>query len=192
VTCWMVTGERQAARIRGLYLKTILRQDISFFDTEISTGEIIGRISGDTVLIQDAMGFIRGWRLAVVILACIPALVVAGGVMAMLLTKMASRTQIAYADAGNIVDQTVTAIRTVASFTGEKDAIKKYDDKLKVAYKATATQGLASGIGRGAVLLILSICYAVAVWYGIKLILQNGYTGDQVINVIFAMMNSGK
>lgn len=52
----MVTGERQAARIRRLYLKTILRQDIGFFDIETDTGEIIGRMSGDTVLIQGAMG----------------------------------------------------------------------------------------------------------------------------------------
>lgn len=52
----MVTGERQAARIRNLYLKTILRQEISFFDTETNTGEVVGRMSGDTVLIQDAMG----------------------------------------------------------------------------------------------------------------------------------------
>lgn len=56
VSCWMVTGERQAARIRGLYLKTILRQDVTFFDTETTTGEVIGRMSGDTILIQDAMG----------------------------------------------------------------------------------------------------------------------------------------
>lgn len=56
VACWMVTGERQAARIRSLYLETILRQDIGFFDIETNTGEIIGRMSGDTVLIQGAMG----------------------------------------------------------------------------------------------------------------------------------------
>jgi ATP-binding cassette, subfamily B (MDR/TAP), member 1 len=30
----MLTGKRQGARIRGLYLKTILKQDISYFDTE--------------------------------------------------------------------------------------------------------------------------------------------------------------
>ena len=52
----MVTGERQAARIRSLYLKTILRQDINFLDVETNTGEVVGRMSGDTVLIQDAMG----------------------------------------------------------------------------------------------------------------------------------------
>ncbi|GKE74917.1 ABC transporter B family member 21-like protein, partial [Tanacetum coccineum] len=45
---WMVTRERQAARIRNLYLKTILRQDISFFDKERNTGEVACRMSGDT------------------------------------------------------------------------------------------------------------------------------------------------
>lgn len=52
----MMTGERQAARIRVLYLRMILRQDIAYFDKETNTGEVAGRISGDTVLIQDAMG----------------------------------------------------------------------------------------------------------------------------------------
>lgn len=52
----MVTGVRQAARIRGLYLKTLLRQDVAFFDKETNTGEVVGSMSGDTILIEDAMG----------------------------------------------------------------------------------------------------------------------------------------
>lgn len=52
----MVTGQRQAAKIRSLYLSTILKQEIGFFDKEIDTGEILGSMSGDMVLIQDAMG----------------------------------------------------------------------------------------------------------------------------------------
>lgn len=52
----MITGERQSARIRSLYLETILRQEIAYFDQEVSTGEVIGRMSGDTILIQDAIG----------------------------------------------------------------------------------------------------------------------------------------
>jgi ATP-binding cassette subfamily B (MDR/TAP) protein 1 len=56
VACWTITGERQATRIRSLYLKSVLRQDISFFDLEMSTGKIISRMSGDTVLVQDAIG----------------------------------------------------------------------------------------------------------------------------------------
>lgn len=51
----MITGERQAARIRSLYLRAVLRQDVGYFDKEAKTGEIIERISSDSVIIQDAM-----------------------------------------------------------------------------------------------------------------------------------------
>lgn len=61
-----------------------------------------------------AIAFIKGWRLAVVLLGCIPLVVVAGGAMASIMSKMAGRGQVAYADAGNVVEQTVGAIRTVS------------------------------------------------------------------------------
>jgi len=51
-----MTGERQATRIRSLYLKSVLRQEVAFFDVEMTTGQIVSRMSGDTVLVQDAIG----------------------------------------------------------------------------------------------------------------------------------------
>ncbi|MBA0717844.1 hypothetical protein Golax_005624 [Gossypium laxum] len=208
VSCWMVTGERQAARIRGLYLKTILRQDIAFFDVETSTGEVVGRMSGDTVLIQDAMGekvgkflqlvstflggfviaFVRGWLLAVVMMSAIPLLVTAGGAMALIISKMVSRGQAAYAKAGTIVEETIGSIRTVASFTGEQQAISKYSKLLVTAYKSGVHEGTAAGLGLGVAMMILFCSYGMAVWFGGRLILNNGYTGGQVINVIVAVL----
>jgi ATP-binding cassette subfamily B (MDR/TAP) protein 1 len=52
----MITGERQSARIRSLYLEAVLRQDIAFFDKEMTTGQVVEGMSGDTILIQDAIG----------------------------------------------------------------------------------------------------------------------------------------
>ncbi|KAK4489249.1 hypothetical protein RD792_005046 [Penstemon davidsonii] len=211
MTCWMVTGERQATRIRGMYLKTILRQDIEFFDTQTSTGEVIGRMSGDTILIQEAMGekvgkfiqltstfiggfilaFVKGWRLALVLSSCIPAIAITGGILAMIMSSMSSKAQIAYAEAGNVVEQTVGAIRTVASYTGEKQAIKKYDDRVAIAYAQSVKQGMASGFGIGLLLLIVFSTYGLAVWYGAKLIINEGYKGGDVINVIMCILTGG-
>ncbi|CAN1353021.1 ABC transporter B family member 11 [Linum perenne] len=167
VTCWMVTGERQAARIRSLYLQTILRQDVAFFDGGMSTGEVIGRMSGDAFLIQDAMGekvgkflqllatffggfavaFIKGWRLSLVMLPAIPLLVIAGATMATIMYKITVKGQQAYADAGNLVEQTIGSIRTVASFTGEKQAVHKYNKFLELSYKSGVKEGITSGVG---------------------------------------------
>ncbi|KAL4603939.1 hypothetical protein ACB092_10G159700 [Castanea dentata] len=212
VTCWMVTGARQAARIRGLYLKIILRQDISFFDKETNTGEVIGRMSGDTVLIQDAMGekvgkfiqlistffggfiiaFVRGWLLTIVLCSAIPFLVMGGAFVAIIISKMASRGQSAYAKAANVVEQTIGSIKTVASFTGEKQALTNYKKFLVNAYKSGVHEGLAAGIGIGTVMLVVFCTYSLAVFYGTKLTLKekNTYSGGQVMNVIVAVLTA--
>ncbi|KAI9194655.1 hypothetical protein LWI28_007994 [Acer negundo] len=208
VICWIVTGERQAARIRSLYLKTILRQDIGFFDKETHTGEIIERMSGDTVLIQDAMGekvgkliqllstfiggfavaFTKGWLLTLVMSSSIPALVVAGAVMTTVIAKLALRGQTAYSLAATVAEQTIGAIRTVASFTGEKQAIAKYNESLTKAYKSGVQEGLAAGLGLGATTFFIFSSYSLAVWFGGKMILEKGYSGGDVVSVMFSVM----
>ncbi|XP_013631705.1 PREDICTED: ABC transporter B family member 4 [Brassica oleracea var. oleracea] len=205
---WMISGERQAARIRSMYLKTILRQDIAFFDVDTNTGEVVGRMSGDTVLIQDAMGekvgkaiqllatfvggfviaFIRGWLLTLVMLSSIPLLVMAGAGLAIVIARTASRGQTAYAKAAVVVEQTIGSIRTVASFTGEKQAISNYNKHLVTAYKAGVIEGGSTGLGLGTLFLVVFCSYALAVWYGGKLILDKGYTGGQVLNIIISVL----
>lgn len=51
----MHTGERQAAKMRMAYLRAMLNQDISLFDTEASTGEVISAITSDIIVVQDAL-----------------------------------------------------------------------------------------------------------------------------------------
>lgn len=56
ITCWRIVGERSSQRIRTEYLRAILRQDIGFFDTEVTTGDIMHGISSDVAQIQEVMG----------------------------------------------------------------------------------------------------------------------------------------
>ncbi|KAG5044166.1 hypothetical protein AAZX31_03G204200 [Glycine max] len=210
VTCWTVTGERQAARIRGLYLKTILRQDIAFFDKETNTGEVIGRMSGDTLLIQDAMGekvgrflqlvatffggfviaFIKGWLLTVVMLSVVPLVAAAGATMAFIIGMMATRGQSAYAKASHVVEETIGSIRTVASFTGEKQAVSSYKKFLADAYQSGVHEGFVGGMGLGVVMLVMFCGYALSVWFGAKMIMEKGYSAGAVVNVFVAVLNA--
>ena len=56
ITCWRMVGERSAHRIRTEYLRAVLRQDVGFFDTRVSTGDIMHGISSDVAQIQEVMG----------------------------------------------------------------------------------------------------------------------------------------
>ncbi|KAL3678872.1 hypothetical protein R1sor_021828 [Riccia sorocarpa] len=211
VAGWMITGERQSSRIRGLYLKAILRQDISFFDTEVSSGDVISRMSDDTVLIQEAMGekvgnavqllgrfaggfiiaFTKSWKLTVVLVAVIPVLAFVGGFMSSNITKITVQGQQAYSNAGSIVEQVLGAIRTVASYSGEEKAVEAYDKELVKAERAGVKQGLAVGLAAGATMFVMFSTYALALWYGSRLVASREVTAGDVIIVIFAVVMGG-
>ncbi|KAJ1289132.1 hypothetical protein BS78_02G141500 [Paspalum vaginatum] len=208
VSFWTITGERQAARIRTLYLKAILRQDIAFFDMEVSAGQVVERMAGDTFLIQDATGekvgksiqllstfvggfiiaFVRGWLLALVMLSSVPPMVIAGAIISKLMTRLSTHMQAKYVDAGNVVEQTLGAIRTVVSFNGENQAITTYNTFIRKAYESARQEGVVNGLGFGSVMAILFCSYGLAVWYGSKLIVERGYNGGMIISVIMAVM----
>ncbi|XBH77146.1 hypothetical protein VPH35_103667 [Triticum aestivum] len=198
MSCWTTSGERQSARIRSLYLKSVLRQDIAFFDTEMTTGEAVSRMSSDTVIIQDALGekggklvqaisaffggfiiaFTKGWLLTLVMLTSLPLVALAGAVSTQLLTRVSSKRLTSYSDAADTVEQTIGSIRTVISFNGEKKAIEMYNKFIKKAYKTAVEEGLVNGFGMGSWF-----------WYGGKLIIDKGYTGGKIITVLFAVMS---
>lgn len=37
--CWIRTGSRQAASMRIAYLKSVMRQDVAYFENQMSTGK---------------------------------------------------------------------------------------------------------------------------------------------------------
>lgn len=61
------------------------------------------------------IAFLKGWLLTLVMVTSIPLIVISGGAMALIISKMASRGQSAYAKAANVVEQTIGSIRTVSS-----------------------------------------------------------------------------
>jgi ATP-binding cassette subfamily B (MDR/TAP) protein 1 len=125
VACWMQTGERQSARIRIKYLRAMLAQDIAFFDKDASTGEIVSRISNDTLVVQEAIGekmgiflhylamFVAGicvslsalWQITLVTFSVLPIIAVTGGIYITYKTTQASQSQEAYMMASVVAEE---------------------------------------------------------------------------------------
>lgn len=78
----------------------------------------------------------------------------------------------------------------VASFTGEKQAVSDYSKFLVDAYKSGVREGSVAGMGFGTVMFVFFCGYAMAVWFGAKMILEKGYNGGTVINVIVAILTA--
>ncbi|EPS72310.1 hypothetical protein M569_02448, partial [Genlisea aurea] len=55
ISCWMWTGERQTAKMRIKYLEAALNQEIQYFDTEITTSDVVLAVNTEAVILQDAI-----------------------------------------------------------------------------------------------------------------------------------------
>ncbi len=62
----------------------------------------------------------------------------------------------------------LSGIRTVASLNAEKIELERYGKHLDGAYKAGIKEGMAKGVGNGALFVSFYMSYALAFWFGTK------------------------
>jgi ATP-binding cassette subfamily B (MDR/TAP) protein 1 len=105
-----------------------------------------------------------------------------------MLSKISSQGLASYSDAGDIVEQTIGSIRTVVSFNGENKAIALYNNLIKKAYKGAVKEGAVQGFGMGLLSLLYFSTIGLIIWYGSKLSITKGYSGADILNVMFAIM----
>ncbi|KAL3683714.1 hypothetical protein R1sor_001736 [Riccia sorocarpa] len=211
VSFWMISGERQSARLRMKYLDALLKQDVAFFDTDTSTGDFINSISTDPLLVQDAIGekmgnfihfigtFVAGfivgfhnqWRIALVTLAVVPCIAIAGGSYAVVLTGLSAKSAQAYSVAGTVAEETIGQVRTVYSFVGEDRSLKRYAKALEITLSLGYKAGLAKGLGMGSTYAVLFSCWALLLWYGGVLVRKNIVSGGQALSAIFSVIIGG-
>ncbi|KAL2635589.1 hypothetical protein R1flu_007068 [Riccia fluitans] len=211
VSFWMHSGERQSAKLRTKYLEALLKQDVAFFDTDTSTGDFVNSIASDPLLVQDAIsekmgnfihyiatfvaGFIVGfhnqWRIALVTLAVVPCIAIAGGFYAVVLTGLSAKSAEAYSQAGIVAEETISQVRTVYSFVGEERSVKRYAKALEITLSLGYKAGMAKGLGMGSTYGVLFSCWALLLWYGGVLVRKNIVSGGQALSAIFSVIIGG-
>ncbi|TYI22086.1 hypothetical protein ES332_A06G080400v1 [Gossypium tomentosum] len=198
--CWSKTSERQVLKIRYKYLEAILRQEVGFFDSqEATTSEVINSISKDTSLIQEVLSekvplfvmnttaFFSGlafsaylsWRLALVVFPTILLLIIPGILYGKYLLYISKKASKEYGKANTIVEQALSSIKTVYSFTAERRIVERYTAILDRAVKLGLKQGIAKGLAVGSTGISFAI-WAFVAWYGSHLVMYKGESGGRV------------
>jgi ATP-binding cassette subfamily B (MDR/TAP) protein 1 len=104
--------------------------------------------------------------------------------------------QHAYAAAGGVAEETLGNMRTVSSLVAEQRQSEKYNSKLQDAYISGKAKTFATATGLACIVLIIFSTYALALWYGAKLVtdkVKNEQTGEpwkggDVLTVFFSVM----
>ncbi|XP_004513041.1 putative ABC transporter B family member 8 [Cicer arietinum] len=209
--CWSKTSERQVLRIRYKYLEAVLRQEVGFFDSqETNTSEIINSISKDTSLIQEVLSekvplflmqsssFISGiafatyfsWRLALVAFPTLLLLIIPGMIYGKYLIYLSKSLMKEYGKANAIVEQALSSIKTVYSFTAEKRIMEKYSEILDRTSRLGIKQGIAKGLAIGSIGLSFAI-WAFLAWYGSHLVMYKGESGGRIYAAGICFIMSG-
>ncbi|KAJ2732096.1 hypothetical protein IW152_004076 [Coemansia sp. BCRC 34962] len=208
--CWAVAAENQGLRIRKLYYKAIVRQDIGWFDT-VKTGELTTRITNDVNLVQDGLGekfgfvfmnvvafvvsfiiaLVKGWKLTLVCLCVIPFIAAAGGYLGVAISKLVTQAQDKTASSGAIADEVLSGIRTVMAFNGQAREIARYDEKIHDAYLFGRKSGFILGGSIGMIQFFIFVMYCVGFNFGSWRLRQGEYEPQEVLNVILILLIGG-
>jgi ATP-binding cassette subfamily B protein len=187
-----IAGEKTVKRLREKLFGQILGQNITFFDGQ-KTGELLGRLSSDTAVLQNALSvnismlvralvqalggvmmlFITSTKLTIFILLIIPPLGFLSAKFGKKVKAISKRSQDALAGSSGVAEEGLSGVRTVKAFAQEDFEKERYHKRLETSFALSKEKikevarftNLVSLVGLSAIVFI--------VWYGGSLVIRS-------------------
>ncbi|KAM3928003.1 ATP-binding cassette sub-family B member 5-like [Leptodactylus fuscus] len=205
------SGEVLTMRLRQMAFKSMLRQEMSWFDDKKNnTGALTTRLATDASQIQTATGsrlgliaenfstmgtgiilsLVFGWELALLIIVLTPILVITGLLETRALVGFANRDKKQLQYAGKIATEAVDNIRTVASLTRETTFEEMYSESLQKPYRNSQTKAQIYGICFAFSQSFIHFTYAASYRFGAYMIEIGRMTPEEVF-LVFSCITYG-
>lgn len=202
-------SERLLYKTRVLSLRSLLNKSINWHESEGRTpGTLVSYISADAIAMSGMTGSILGvtfavavnlisgivlghivaWKIAVVLLACVPVLLTSGFLRIRVQAKFAARHAKAFADSVALAIEAVDSIRIISAFTLQVDAANTFLRSLSGPYKATLRSIFIGNFFLALSFSIGNCVYALAYWWGAKQTSNGTYSQTQFFIVLTALL----
>ncbi|XP_045458095.1 multidrug resistance protein homolog 49-like [Melitaea cinxia] len=205
---------RQITRIRLLFLEYVLRQDMTWFDTD-SEFNLASKMSENMMKIKDGMGeklavvanligtaiiclcqaFPMGWELSLACFTIVPFSIAASVVLSNYQTKSSIREMESYSQAGKQAEEVLKSIKTIVAYGGENKEVDRYRRLLEPAELYGRKRGLYTGLGTGFNWVLTYSLNAIGLTYGARLVLmdfdkptdEKKYLVGTVFSILFSL-----
>ncbi|XP_077607205.1 bile salt export pump isoform X1 [Crocuta crocuta] len=205
------SGELLTKRLRKFGFRAMLGQDIGWFDDlRNSPGALTTRLATDASQVQGAAGsqigmmvnsftnisvaiiiaFVFSWKLSLVIVCFFPFLALSGAIQTRMLTGFATQDKQALEMAGQITNEALTNIRTVAGIGKERQFIEAFEMELEKPFKTALRKANVYGFCYGFSQCIAFVANSASYRYGGYLILNEGLHFSYVFRVISSVVLS--
>nr|GMC96482.1 ABC transporter B family member 19-like [Ipomoea batatas] len=208
IGCWMYASQRQVSRLRLEFLTAVLRQDIGTFDTDLTSGKIILGISNHMSVIQDTIGvklghflscfatffsgvfiaFISCWEVSLLALLVVPIIMLTGATYTKKMNSISVIKTTYLSEATAMVEQTISQIKTVFAFVGEKLAVRSFTECIERQLKISKKEALIKGFGTGMFQAITFCSWALIVWVGAVVVTAKRASGGDVIAAVMSIL----
>lgn len=202
-------SEKLLFKTRVLSLRSLLDRSLHWHESEGRTpGTLVAYISSDAVAMSGMTGTVLGitfsvivslisgivlahvlaWKIALVLLACVPVLFMSGFLRIRVQAKFAARHAKAFADSVAIAIEAVDSIRVISAFSLQKDAVNTFLRSLRGPYRSTLKSILYGNFCLALSFSIGNCVYALAYWWGAKQTANGMYTQTQFFIVLTALL----
>ena len=181
----MTTGERVVTDLRRAVFDHILGLEPEFYEAT-RTGEVISRLTTDTTLLQQVIGFglsmfvrnllmmagaavmlfVVSWKLALLVLLGVPATLVPILVLGRRVRRLSRANQDRVADVSAYVDEAVHEIRTVQAYVHEEADRANFAQHAEAAYQAGVSRIRQKAMLIASVMLIAFCAVGMILWIG--------------------------
>eukprot|EP01053_Blabericola_migrator_P001827 Blabericola_migrator_1__1826@NODE_1497_length_4417_cov_420_574943_g983_i0_p1_GENE_NODE_1497_length_4417_cov_420_574943_g983_i0NODE_1497_length_4417_cov_420_574943_g983_i0_p1_ORF_typecomplete_len1438_score345_07ABC_membrane/PF00664_23/4_3e43ABC_membrane/PF00664_23/4_3e47ABC_tran/PF00005_27/4_7e42ABC_tran/PF00005_27/7_9e02ABC_tran/PF00005_27/2_8e41AAA_21/PF13304_6/0_0033AAA_21/PF13304_6/1_1e05SMC_N/PF02463_19/13SMC_N/PF02463_19/1_5e05SMC_N/PF02463_19/1_3e03SMC_N/PF02463_19/65SMC_N/PF02463_19/0_000 len=213
--CLETASERQVRQLKYRFLKSILAQDIGYWDVQ-DTGVLAANIEQSCIQLRDGTGIklgmvfqmmagffggyvvalIRGWRQALVMMVVTPCLGIAGAVVISRVRQAARRAKASFEQAGAVAEEALPAMRTVASLGIEQHFANKFDTRVDEGLAQDLKAARDKALSVALMFFMLCLSYSLGWWYGSRRVQDawektNGTdmeAGGRVVTVFFAII----
>ncbi|XP_068091620.1 ATP-dependent translocase ABCB1-like isoform X1 [Hyperolius riggenbachi] len=141
-----------------------------------------------TFVTSFVVGFVKGWKLTLVILAVSPLMAFAATLWSKILVAFTNQELEAYSKAGAVAEEVLAAIRTVIAFGGQNKEIERYEKNLEDAKAIGIKKTITTNVSIGFTYLTIYSAYGLAFWYGTTLVIHEAYSIGDILTVFFSVM----
>ncbi|XP_055919170.1 multidrug resistance protein homolog 49-like [Eupeodes corollae] len=197
---------KQINRIRKQFLASLLRQDMSWYDTA-SDNNFTSKMTEELSKLKEGIGekvaiftnlamsfvstmilsFFFGWIVTIIIMICCPIIIISTILVDKIQSSLTEKELKSCCVASSVAEEVIGGIRTVHAFSGERKETERYNRLLVSAAKVGRRKGLYCGICAGTMWIIIYSCFAMAFFYTAKLAVSDGTNGLPVVVVTVLM-----